>query len=1362
MKIRLLSLLGLAGWALLPTTPLHAFPPFYQYTSKAEAMQAAKTEGKLILLVSGVSGCNDCTEVEQVAFYDPLVYPVISEALVYWNCQQEPPWTCKDYLTYTADIPNFPLPLVAIIDPNNPNRFIARHFGTMEAGAAANLLRTVLLAFATPVISNLTSNQLVPPGFKVQGGSQWASLSMSITGVRYRVGETGPWLRTPFTNGTWSTAPLADTGSNSTFIAYFETTISRPPSFVPATTTVPFSFGTPDPLNVTISPATNDIQIGSNATFTANASGGVGPYTYQWLFCSTNQPNSADPSQGANLTYTNLVVETNHIDGATNQAITISMVDTNNDVGYYRVLVSDRIGASTNSAPAVLTVFCETNNIKALGAGGEPAVAAVSAAQPKDLPQPNLTARAGSNVTFVVRSNTPPSLNYQWQHDGTNLLEDGHFSGVYTHKLVITGVSTNDAGAYRLLFGPLCKAFANQSIAMGTLTVTDDNTPPVLAITSHADLQRVNTDLIILRGTASDSGSNGVASVTVTNVTTSTGWATNNPASGTNVANWSFSVALVQGTNTISVAATDSLDNSTNEVIQIVLEVDTLAPDLSITSHIDLQTVATNRITLSGTASDAGRGDSGIKSVTVNGLPAANGNTNGSATANWSLVVNLSPGTNTIKVVATDNAPAHNSNTNVIHIISDTAGPTIAITSPTAGQRWSNAVFTVNGKATDNRGVTGVWCQTNGVWGSVTPASGWTNWNVAVSLVPGTNTVRAYSQDAAGNVSPTQTVSFVYVLSDRLVVQTNGSGTINPNYNGRTLEIGKSYTMTATAGQGSGFANWTEGLGGTVVTNKPTVRFVMQSNLVLVANFVDVTRPTISIFSPVTGQRVSNTVAQVIVRGRASDNVAVTNVLYQLNGGVWAAADTTTGWTNWTATLVPPAGTNVVKACAVDAAGNRSLTNWVSFFYVVPSPLTLVTNGVGGITRNFTGNLLEVGRSYTVTGVPGAGQVFSNWVGGVISSSPALSFLMQSNMVLQANFVPNPFIALQGSYNGLVCQVINQQQVFSSVTNSGFFALLLATNGGFSGRLVLQGVSLPFSGALNLQLQAQQVQVVRSRQPALTLNLQLNPVQDLETNVITGTVAVGAQYLADVLAYRAVTAGANPYGGAYTMLVDGCDDDGACFGTLTNVPWGDSPATVQINPVSGTIQMIGNLADGTAILQNTAASENGQWSLYASLYGGRGSLIGWVSLDTNQPTSLVYWLMPSSPPVSRFYTNGFVQMRTLSLARFTAPPRGQNAVAWTNAEVELRGGKLPSALINQVVLTNNSLRVISGSISNLNLTITPGTGWFSGSFVHPLTKQVTSFRGAVEQVPIAPNSLNGGGFFLGPDGSGGVIRLHPE
>jgi hypothetical protein len=190
--------------------------------------------------------------------------------------------------------------------------------------------------------------------------------------------------------------------------------------------------------------------------------------------------------------------------------------------------------------------------------------------------------------------------------------------------------------------------------------------------------------------------------------------------------------------------------------------------------------------------------------------------------------------------------------------------------------------------------------------------------------------------------------------------------------------------------------------------------------------------------------------------------------------------------------------------------------------------------------------------------------------------------------------------------------------------------------------------------------------------------------------------------------------------------------------------------------------MIGTLADGTALSQSTAVSEDGSWALFVSLYGGRGFLMGRMSLDTNSWVAPVAWLMPPSLPRC-FYTEGLYQWRNAVLAPYFVPPARQNAVNWTNGAVAIRGGDLPTPLETQVVLSNNVCRVVGGSISNLNLTITVNNGLFVGSFVHPVSKRLTGFRGALDQnPPDFPYPLNSGGWFLGPNGQAGVVRLHPQ
>ena len=83
---------------------------------------------------------------------------------------------------------------------------------------------------------------------------------------------------------------------------------------------------------------------------------------------------------------------------------------------------------------------------------------------------------------------------------------------------------------------------------------------------------------------------------------------------------------------------------------------DTQPPTLSINSPANNIDVTSQNLSVSGTATDGGKGDSGISSVTVNGVAANSDTSSGANTANWNANVTLNSGVNTITVVATDGA----------------------------------------------------------------------------------------------------------------------------------------------------------------------------------------------------------------------------------------------------------------------------------------------------------------------------------------------------------------------------------------------------------------------------------------------------------------------------------------------------------------------------------------------------------------------------------------------------------------------------------------------------------------------------------------------------------------------------------
>src|SRR4030095_8938876 len=160
-----------------------------------------------------------------------------------------------------------------------------------------------------------------------------------------------------------------------------------------------------------------------------------------------------------------------------------------------------------------------------------------------------------------------------------------------------------------------------------------DTTAPTVTITNPTTAATFSTTTspITLGGTAADN-------IGGTQVTWSNSPGGSGTATGTT--SWSVSgIALQPGTNVLTGTARDGAGNTATDTLTVTNTPpasDTTGPAVAITSPTNNQTVALSPITVAGTASDSGRGNSGISSVTVNGSAATGGTAVGSGTANWS------------------------------------------------------------------------------------------------------------------------------------------------------------------------------------------------------------------------------------------------------------------------------------------------------------------------------------------------------------------------------------------------------------------------------------------------------------------------------------------------------------------------------------------------------------------------------------------------------------------------------------------------------------------------------------------------------------------------------------------------------
>jgi hypothetical protein len=263
--------------------------------------------------------------------------------------------------------------------------------------------------------------------------------------------------------------------------------------------------------------------------------------------------------------------------------------------------------------------------------------------------------------------------------------------------------------------------------------------------------------------------------------------------------------------------------------------------------------------------------------------------------------------------------------------------PKLTITTPKSGQTMSNPIILVTGAVTDTVPMEAVYYQLDGgAWTPATAVNSWTNWTATVTLNPGSNTISAYAQDVSGATSPTNRLSLIYAVKApiHVMIRPTGWGTVRPNYDGQSLQIGNSFSMMAQAAAGMKFVNWTRN--GQFYTNIPRASFVMASNLTFVASFADITPPLCVITYPAVGHSVSNSPVTAAVK--TSDKyVSVAGVFYRLNGGPWKSDASSTDGTNWSiVNLALTPGANTLQAYAQDSAGNVSRTNTVAFKYVAP------------------------------------------------------------------------------------------------------------------------------------------------------------------------------------------------------------------------------------------------------------------------------------------------------------------------------------------------------------------------------------------------------------------------------------------
>lgn len=446
--------------------------------------------------------------------------------------------------------------------------------------------------------------------------------------------------------------------------------------------------------------------------------------------------------------------------------------------------------------------------------------------------------------------------------------------------------------------------------------------------------------------------------------------------------------------------------------------------------------------------------------------------------------------------------------------------------------------------------------------------------------------------------------------------------------------------------------------------------------------------------------------------------------------------------TNRTMKIKPVAGKSGDVSVSLALSDGRALTRRSFQVSVLAgtapkSRISVKKKGSGTVQPNLDGQDLTIGQAYTLTAIPAAGEIFVGWSGSITSSLPSVTFVMNTNVSLEASFTNSPYLAIKGSYNGLFHEAAEVQ-----AATSGSFTLSTTDKGSYSGKLKLGAKSYSLRGTLGLNCKATN-SIVRKGLTTLTVELAFGGEEQVAGRVTDGTWE--APLLGDRATFNSKTNPA-PYLGNYTIILPG--QDSSDLG-----PEGDGAASVKID-ASGVATLAGTLADGTKVSQRVALSRRGHWPLYVPLYSGGGGIVSWLVVTDRSGddiNGLLSWIKPTVTK-SKQYSGGFTNETVTLGSRYTRPIVSTDRVLiGSDFQVAFGGGNLTIPFSNSIALGDKN-RFTNLSSNKLTLSVSTSSGLFTGSVQDPASGKVSKFSGALFQKQNA-----GSGFLLGTDRSARVV-----
>ncbi|TMJ52385.1 MAG: hypothetical protein E6G85_11905 [Alphaproteobacteria bacterium] len=718
-------------------------------------------------------------------------------------------------------------------------------------------------------------------------------------------------------------------------------------------------------------------------------------------------------------------------DGTWSTSVTLSGNGTNSIVAQD----TDAAGNTGSSAPVTFTLATTTPTIAiTTPIAGDNIINKAEAAAGVAISGTAIAASGGAAVDGQTATITIV--------DGSNAVKDTYTAAV-TNGTWSVNVTAGQAqgladGNYSILAN-LSDAAGNAAAPASQAILVDETAPTVAITTPIAGDNIINRSEaaagVTISGTAAAGaavngqtatiiiadGSNVIKDIYITPVTNGT-WSVNVTATQVQ--------ALADGSYSITADITDTAGNAAPTASQTIA-VETLASTVTISTSGATTNQAAQTISGSVIAGDAAVGSTVTLFDTVNGVTAQVGTATVGSGGAWSTSVTLS-GNGTHSIVAQDTDAAGNTGSSApVTFTLATAAPTIAITTPIAGDNIINkseaaAGVTISGTATAGSGSAAVNGQTatitildgsNAVKDTLTSTVTNGTWSVNVTaaqaqaLADGSYSIKANVSDAAGNAATNASQAITVdetaptiaittpIAGDNIInkaeaaagvtisgTATAGSGGAAVNGQTATITIldgsnAVKDTLTSTVTNGTWSVNVTAAQAEALADGSYSIKANVSdaagnaAPTATQAVALETLAPTVTISTAgTTTSQVTQTISGTVTAAVGEAAVGSTATLFDTVNGVTTQVGTATvgsggAWS--TGVTLSGNGTNSIVAQDTDAAGNIASSTPVVFTLATAAPTIAITTPIAG--DNII-NKTEAAAGVTISGTATAGS----------------------------------------------------------------------------------------------------------------------------------------------------------------------------------------------------------------------------------------------------------------------------------------------------------------------------------------------------------------------------------------------------